>query len=102
MHADEETWNGKDFHESLGPSRNYFFACHEHSLRRATRTFRNDCGSDIDALFARRLRELGLREGTTVHVAQNAAGGGRIVKVLDARYALDAFTLKHIAISTSS
>ncbi|WP_406604652.1 ferrous iron transport protein A [Corynebacterium kroppenstedtii] len=59
-------------------------------------------GSDIDALFARRLRELGLREGTTVHVAQNAAGGGRIVKVLDARYALDAFTLKHIAISTSS
>lgn len=51
-----------------------------------------------DAKLDRRLRELGLRSGAQVTVMQTTAGGGRVVKVHDTHYALDAYALKHILV----
>lgn len=54
----------------------------------------------VDAKLDRRLRELGLRGGAAVNVLQKTAGGGRVVKVRDTHYALDAYALKHILVDS--
>lgn len=52
--------------------------------------------TNADRGLNRRLRELGLRPGARVSVLQKTAGGGRMVKVRNTTYALDAHALKHI------
>lgn len=52
--------------------------------------------TDADQGLNRRLRELGLRPGARVSVLQKTAGGGRMVKVRNTTYALDAHALKLI------
>ncbi|QGU02642.1 FeoA domain protein [Corynebacterium kalinowskii] len=46
--------------------------------------------------LAMRLQELGLRPGTSVKLGQKVAGGGRIVTIGTARYAIDRDTLRQL------
>lgn len=46
----------------------------------------------------RRMSELGLRPGMTVTVTQRTAGGGRVVRTGGSRYAIDAVTLREMAV----
>ncbi|WP_342318966.1 FeoA family protein [Corynebacterium mayonis] len=48
---------------------------------------------------SRRLRELGLRPGTSVTVVQKTSGGGRVVRVGNTRYALGSSALRSISIA---
>ncbi|WP_083984490.1 FeoA family protein [Corynebacterium epidermidicanis] len=48
--------------------------------------------------LALRLRELGIRPGIQVKLGQKVAGGGRIVTVGSARYAIDRKTLQQLDI----
>lgn len=49
--------------------------------------------------LAMRLRELGIRPGTSVKLGQKVSGGGRIVTVGSARYAIDRETLRQLDVS---
>ena len=49
-------------------------------------------GVRLPAADAFRLNEMGIRLGTTAHVTQHAAFGGRVVAVAGSRFALDAGT----------
>jgi ferrous iron transport protein A len=49
-------------------------------------------GVRLPAADAFRLNEMGIRLGTTAHVTQHAAFGGRVIAVAGSRYALDAGT----------
>lgn len=49
-----------------------------------------------------RLHELGLRLGQTIHIVQRTAGGGRLLKVGDARYAVDRFTAAALSVLVDS
>lgn len=46
----------------------------------------------------RRMKELGLRPGATVTVAQKTAGGGRVIQVATSRYALSATALRQVQV----
>lgn len=48
--------------------------------------------------LANRLRELGIRPGVTIKMGQKVAGGGRVVTVGSARYAIDMKTLQQLDI----
>lgn len=49
--------------------------------------------------LAMRLQELGIRPGCSLTIGQKVAGGGRIVTVGTARYAIDRETLRHLDVS---
>ncbi|WJY67254.1 FeoA family protein [Corynebacterium auris] len=51
------------------------------------------------ASASRRLRELGLRPGAQVTVVQKTAGGGRVVRVGNTRYALGGSALRSISVA---
>lgn len=55
--------------------------------------------TNVGCPTARRLRELGFRNGANVTVMQKTAGGGRVIKVRGSHYALGADTLRQIAIA---
>ncbi|MDU0478909.1 FeoA family protein [Staphylococcus chromogenes] len=46
--------------------------------------------------LAHRLRELGIRPGVSMKIGQKVSGGGRIVTVGSARYAIDRKTLQQL------
>ncbi|MFZ2561166.1 MAG: FeoA family protein [Corynebacterium variabile] len=46
----------------------------------------------------RRLAELGVRPGASLTVVQRTAGGGRVIDIGSARYAIDNRTLHHIEV----
>lgn len=46
-----------------------------------------------------RLQELGIRPGSTLKLGQKVSGGGRIVTVGTARYAIDRDTLRQLDVS---
>lgn len=52
-----------------------------------------------DPALAMRLEELGIRPGMSVKLGQKVAGGGRIVTVGTARYAIDRVTLRHLDVT---
>lgn len=49
--------------------------------------------------LAMRLQELGIRPGCSLTLGQKVAGGGRIVTVGTARYAIDRDTLRQLDVS---
>ncbi|MEJ5997350.1 FeoA family protein [Corynebacterium sp. H130] len=49
--------------------------------------------------LAMRLQELGIRPGSTLKLGQKVSGGGRIVTVGTARYAIDRDTLRQLDVS---
>ncbi|EEI16130.1 FeoA family protein [Corynebacterium lipophiloflavum] len=55
----------------------------------------------LDASTSQRLRELGMRPGASVTVVQKTSGGGRVVRVGSARYALGVQALRSIGVSAA-
>ncbi|MFI5505645.1 ferrous iron transport protein A [Corynebacterium kutscheri] len=47
----------------------------------------------------RRMAELGLRAGAELTVCQKTAGGGRVIKISNTRYAIDKNTSTHIIVT---
>lgn len=52
--------------------------------------------AECNPALAMRLQELGIRPGVAVKLGQKVAGGGRIVTVGTARYAIDRDTLRQL------
>lgn len=55
--------------------------------------------AQLSAPRTRRLAELGLRPGATVHVLRRTAGGGRILALQQARIAVDRWVLRRLAVA---